>query len=211
MVLLHGFMGAPWTMRAMARTLGRQGLSTQVIWYESWANPFHAIVDRICRQIEVRHLGRERPLHLVGHSMGGLIARAVAARLDPTHMGRMVMIGTPNAGSELADFCTRWRILRPFLGRAGPALVTQRLLPQLDDLPSPSYPFGVIAGDRPLANLLRVMPPPHDGKVSVASTHLAGEADHITLPVSHAIMPFDRAVQEQTAHFLTHGRFRRAI
>ncbi|HEX7821000.1 MAG TPA: hypothetical protein VF463_10320 [Sphingobium sp.] len=68
--------------------------------------------------------------------------------------------------------------------------------------------MGIIAGNRPLPSPLRVMPHPHDGKVSVASTHLIGEADHIVLPVSHAAMPFNRTVQQQTLHFLTNGLFR---
>ncbi|MFT3966918.1 MAG: alpha/beta fold hydrolase [Sphingobium sp.] len=210
-VLLHGFFGAPWTMRVMGRRLCRGGLAPFCPWYESWANPFDAVVDRICGLIERRGLGSRRPVHFVGHSMGGLVARAVAARLEPRNMGRMVMIGTPNAGSELADFCTRVRMLRPILGRAGPALITGRSLPALDDLPSPDYPVGIIAGNRPLADTLRILPPPHDGKVSVASTHLEGESDHIVLPVSHAIMPFRRDVQDQVLHFLTAGRFRHPI
>ncbi|MCE7796086.1 alpha/beta fold hydrolase [Sphingobium sufflavum] len=208
-VLLHGFMGAPWTMRAMGRALRAQGFRPFCPWYESWAAPFDTIVARVAAALEKRGIGHAGPVHFVGHSMGGLIARSVVERLQPAGMGHMVMIGTPNGGSELADFCTGQRLLRPLLGRAGPALVTQRRLPALDGLDLPTYPVGVIAGDSPLPTPLRVMPHPHDGKVSVASTHLAGEADHVTLPVSHAIMPFSPAVQRQTAHFLTDGRFLR--
>ena len=206
-VLLHGFMGAPWTMRFMAAYLRRQGFVPWPLWYESWATSFEGIVRRLCAMIERHGLGRDRPVHFVGHSMGGLIARVVVARLSLPAMGRMVMLGTPNGGSEIADFCTRTRMLRPLLGRAGPALVTQRTLPMIDHLPPPDYPVGIIAGDRPVANLLRIIPPPHDGKVSVASTHLQGETDHVVLPVSHAPMPFSGLVHRQTAHFLREGRF----
>lgn len=192
----------------MARALRRHGFQTMCPWYESWATPFDRIVERIYRHLDRHGVGRDRPVHFVGHSMGGLIARAIVERLQPAMMGHMVMIGTPNAGSELADFCTRLHILRPLLGRAAPALVTQRLLPLLDALEDPAYRVGIIAGNRPLPSPLRVLPRPHDGKVSVASTHLSGEADHIVLPVTHAFMPFDSAVQRQTAHFLTVGTFR---
>jgi hypothetical protein len=113
----------------------------------------------------------------------------------------MVLIGTPNAGSELADFCAGQPLLRPLLGRAAATLVTRNAAD-----PSP-YVVGVIAGDRPLPSPLRIMPRPHDGKVSVASTHIVGEADHIILPVSHAVMPFDRNVQRQTRLFLAEGKF----
>jgi pimeloyl-ACP methyl ester carboxylesterase len=208
-VLLHGFFGAPWTMRAMGRVLRRDGFRDICPWYESWASPFDRIVERICKALETRHIGTERSVHFVGHSMGGLIARAVAARLDPPLMGHMVMIGTPNGGSELADFCMNQRVLRPALGRAGPALITGRILPLLDALEPPAYSVGVIAGNRAMPGPLRILPHPHDGRVSVASTHLAGESDHIVLPISHGMMPSNRAVQRQTLHFLTMGQFAR--
>ena len=209
-VLLHGFMGAPWTMLTMGRALRKGGFTPFCPWYESWAQPFDTIVDRVSTLVAARRLGTERPVHFVGHSMGGLVASALIDRLAPPHLGRTVMLGTPNAGSELADFCARLKMLRPILGSASPALVTRRTLPALDLLGPPHYPLGNIAGNRPLPGLLhKLMPRPHDGKVSVASTHLEGETDHIVLPVSHGIMPFDRAVQRQTLAFLATGAFRR--
>jgi pimeloyl-ACP methyl ester carboxylesterase len=181
--------------------------------YPSWALGFDAIVARMANRLAARGVGEERPVHFVGHSMGGLIARAVVERLKPRHMGRMVMIGTPNGGSELADFCVRRRLLRPMLGKAAPTLVTMGRLPALDAFGLPDYPIGVIAGDypdpSPLMRQLRLMPTPNDGRVSVTSTHLDGQADHIVLPVFHGVMPFNRAVQMQTAHFLKTGMFRR--
>lgn len=213
-VLLHGFFSAPWSVKPMGHTLKmREAMAPFCPRYASWARGFDAIVDRLVDQLAARGIGAERPVHFVGHSMGGLIARVVAERLAPLHMGRMVMLGTPNAGSELADFCMRRRALRPVLGKAAPALVTMRNLPTLDDLGPPNYPVGVIAGDNPLPSpivrQLKLMPVPNDGKVSVASTHLAGQTDHIVLSVSHTAMPFNRAVQMQTAHFLKTGMFRR--
>lgn len=206
-VLLHGFMSSPLSMRLLGRTLRAAGFTPHMPWYRSWSIPFEGIADKIATALARRSIGIDRPVHFVGHSMGGLIARAVIARLRPEKMGRVVMIGTPNGGSELADFCAARSALRPILGRAEPALVTRRDHPAIAALARPDYPVGVIAGNRPLPGILRLLPSPHDGKVSVAATHLDGEADHIILPVSHVLMPFDREVGTQALNFLKQGSF----
>lgn len=206
-VLLHGFMSSPLSMRLLGRTLHIAGFTPHIPWYPSWSMPLDAIADRIAEALAHQAIGRSRPVHFVGHSMGGLIGRAVIARLQPAGIGRMVMIGTPNGGSELADFCASQPLLRHILGHAEPALVTRRDHPAIASLAPPHYPVGVIAGDRPLPGMLRIVPAPHDGKVTVAATHLEGEADHIILPVSHVLMPFDSRVGRQTRAFLERGSF----
>lgn len=208
-VILHGFWGTSWAMRPLAATLRSAGFTPVIPWYESWLSPFEAMVDRVCEALEPLDLGRDAPVHFVGHSMGGLVARAVVARLYAGRAGSVVMMGTPCRGSELADFCAQYALLRPILGRAGPALMTGGCHPLIHALPDPDYPVGVIAGDRPLPGPLRVLPAPHDGKVSVAATHLPGQADHIVLPVSHVLMPYSRLVRQQVAAFLTQGAFDR--
>ncbi len=82
-------------------------------------------------------------------------------------------------------------------------------MPTLDPLlGTVNYPLGVIAGSRSLFPF-SVIRGAHDGKVSVASTRIDGMADHIVLPVPHALMVLDPRVLAQTMHFLKEGRFRR--
>jgi len=208
-VLLHGFLSSPLSMWSIAKALRSVGFAPYLPWYETWSCPFEDTVDKLCTVLSERAIGTGRTVHFVAHSMGGLVARAVIARLQPIRIGRLVMLGTPNGGSELADFAAASPILRTVLGCAGPALVTRRDHPAIAALGSPDYPVGVIAGNRPLPGLLRILPMPHDGKVSVAATHVDGEADHIVLPVTHTLMPFDRRVREQVLAFLREGRFAR--
>jgi hypothetical protein len=70
------------------------------------------------------------------------------------------------------------------------------------------YPLGIIAGDRALLPLsFGLLPRPHDGKVSIAATHVAGLADYVILPVTHTLMVYDRRVISAALGFLKNGAF----
>jgi hypothetical protein len=113
---------------------------------------------------------------------------------------------------SLADLLDRLGLAAPLLGPVSPHLCTRRA-PALEALlgDPADYGPGIIAGSRaggPVPPGL-VFTGPNDGKVTVAATHLAGEADHLVLPVTHPQMLVDGRVRAQTLHFLAHGRFRR--
>lgn len=210
-VVLHGFAGVPGMMTPLSRALRKRGLRVFEPWYDSWSLPLAAIVDRLAGPVAAfaRELSPDAPLHFAGHSMGGLVARALIARARPARLGRVVMLGTPSHGSELADLLHRWPMTRPVLGRAAPALLTAGDPAVAAALGAVDYPLGIVAGNRSLLPAVsnRILPAPHDGKVSVASTHVAGEADHIVLPLGHMMLAWHRAAHAQTAAFLTTGAF----
>lgn len=50
-------------------------------------------------------------VHFVGHSLGGLLIRAYLQNKRMEKLGRFVLIGTPNRGSELVDrFRDNWHL-----------------------------------------------------------------------------------------------------
>ncbi|OJY67492.1 MAG: hypothetical protein BGP16_02910 [Sphingobium sp. 66-54] len=209
MLLLHGFAGVAIMNRPLAHALRHAGYRPVEIGYDSWG----ASLDQICERLEplLAQLDHAEAgsLHIVAHSMGGLVARALIRRCRPARLGKVVMLGTPNGGSEIADFLERSPYLKPILGRAAPALVTHRPA-AIEALFGPvDYDLGIIAGSRPLMPIAatRLLPTPCDGKVSVASTRLDGAADHIVLPLSHSMLPYHRAAHRQIGHFIEHGRF----
>lgn len=210
-LLLHGFAGVAIMNRPLAHALRHAGYRPVEVGYDSWGTS----LDRICERLEplLARLDRAETerLHIVAHSMGGLVARALIRRCRPARLGRVVMLGTPNGGSEIADFLQRSPYFRPILGRAAPALVTHRPA-AIEALLGPvDYDLGIIAGSRPFMPIAatRLLPTPCDGKVSVASTRLAGAADHIVLPLSHSMLPYHRAAHRQIRYFIEHGRFAR--
>lgn len=207
-ILLHGFAGWPGRMARLERDCVAAGWATLSPYYPSWARPHPHNLARL--QARIAHFADEVPgkVHFVGHSMGGLMIRALLNQWRPARMGQVVMIGTPQGGSELADIARRIG-LAIILGHSGALLTTARDATTQARLGTVDYPLGIIAGDRHgiMTPLRRLIPAPHDGKVSVAATHIAGESAHIVLPVSHDRMPAHRHVRAQVIAFLHNGSF----
>jgi triacylglycerol esterase/lipase EstA (alpha/beta hydrolase family) len=143
--------------------------------------------------------------------MGGLLARAYLARHRPLLLGRVVMLGTPNGGSEIADRLKNLAAYRAFFGPAGQQLVTRRDTATSAMLPAVDYATGIIAGNRSIYPVTSIgLPRPHDGRVSVANTKLAGMTDHIEIRTSHPWLVRNGEAIAQTIAFLRDGKFQRS-
>jgi len=205
-VLLHGIARTSASLTKLERALRTAGFATLNVDYPSRSKPIAKLADDIHPTI-TRFAERDAPLHFVAHSMGGLVTRAYVARYRPARLAGVVMLGTPNGGSEVADVLRGSRLYRAFYGPAGIELTTTRS----DALAAVDYPVGVIAGNRfidPIAGLF-VLPKPNDGRVSVQSAMLAGMADHLVVRASHTGLPRHTVAIAQTIAFLRDGRFRR--
>jgi pimeloyl-ACP methyl ester carboxylesterase len=206
-VLLHGIFRGRRSMEKLARFLGAGGYRTLNLDYPSMRQPIEAMVEHIHPRISAFARSAPGKLHFVGHSMGGLVIRAHLHRFRPQNLGRVVMLGTPNQGSEIADVLKdRWTYKRVF-GPAGQQLVTglataDTLLGRID------YELGVIAGSRtidPISSL--IIGDPNDGRVSIERTKIAGMKDHVVVAASHAFLPAKRQVHGLVLEFLRRGRF----
>jgi pimeloyl-ACP methyl ester carboxylesterase len=207
-VLLHGISRTARSFRKMQAALESAGFATLNLDYPSRRKALEALAEDIHPAIQRFADGIDGSVHFVCHSMGGLLARVYVARYRPKRLGRVVMLGTPNSGSEIADRLGHLRLYRAFFGPAGQQLGTQRdgainaLFPPVD------YPVGIIAGNRsiyPLASAF--LPKPHDGRVSIANTKLDGMADHIVIPASHPWLMRNSIAIAQTIAFLKDGTF----
>ena len=143
----------------------------------------------------------------VTHSMGGLVVRRYLKDHADPRLHRLVMLGTPNSGAEMADMLQKNFVFKAVLGPAGQELVTD---PQgtIKSLPTPSIPFGIIAGgtgkDKGYNPLLEG---DNDVTVTVASARLPGAADFLRVPRLHTFMMTDETVIRAVRHFIEHGRF----
>ena len=207
-VLLHGISRTALSFRKMQLALERAGFATLNLDYESRRKALEGLAEDIDPAIQ-RFADRiDGSVHFVCHSMGGLLARVYIARHRPKHLGRVVMLGTPNSGSEIAERLKNFGVYRAFFGPAGQQLGTRRDAAIEALFPPVDYPVGIIAGNRsiyPIAS--RFLPRPHDGRVSIANTKLEGMADHVVVAASHPWLVRNSVAIAQTIAFLREGKF----
>ena len=209
-VLLHGIMRSKTDMVPLTRFLKKSGYDTLNILYPARKKSLEDLTEFVHEKIITSpDYTPDKTLHFVTHSLGGLLARYYIATRKPQNLGKVVMLGTPNTGSELADVLGTHKLsaklFHRFYGPAGAQLATTYTHPETDI----NYPIGVIAGTlsiNPLAAF--ILPKPHDGMVSVERTKINGMKDHIMLPTTHAFMMFNPKVMKQVEYFLKNEKFR---
>jgi pimeloyl-ACP methyl ester carboxylesterase len=210
-VLLHGIARTSRSLNTFATALQASGFATLNLDYASRKKPLATLAADIHPDITAFASNLGGPVHFVAHSMGGLLTRIYVARYRPAALGRVVMLGTPNGGSEVADLLKGLALYRAFYGPAGQQLTTVQDA-DLTSLPPPDYAVGIIAGVHsidPIASRF-ILPRPNDGRVSVHSAQLANMTDHTTVRASHSGLLRHRVAINQTISFLRDGRFKRS-
>lgn len=207
-MLLHGISRTARSFRKMETALVSAGFVALNLDYASRRKPLAALAEDIRPAIERFAEEIDGAIHFVGHSMGGLLVRVYLAKYRPQRLGRVVMLGTPNGGSEIADGLKNFLPFRAWFGPAGQQLGTERDAATHGLLPAIDYPVGIVAGNRSIDPLASVfLPRPHDGRVSVANTKLDGMTDHVVVPTAHPFLPGNAIAIAQTMAFLRDGRF----
>lgn len=145
------------------------------------------------------------PVHLVGHSLGGLVILEAFEAQGEFPQGRVVLLGSPVQGSRAARAVAAWSLGPHLLGRLAAAELTRR---QRRAWRGPRE-LGIIAGSRSagIGRLFAELPAPNDGTVSVDETRLTGAKEHIVLDVSHTGMLLSTQVAEAVIVFLRDGCF----
>src|ERR1700712_5384471 len=123
-VLLHGISRTRRSFRKMQAAIEATGFATLNVGYASRRHALETLAADIHPTIARFTAGLEGSVHFVGHSMGGLLARVYIAKHRPARLGRVVMLGTPHGGSEVADRLKNVLLYRAWFGPAGQQLVT---------------------------------------------------------------------------------------
>lgn len=209
-VLLHGLGRTSFSMARLASELKRDGYQVVNASYPSRTQSLETLATEWL-PARLRALPPTEKIHFVTHSMGGIVVRLwLREQGIPANLGRVVMLAPPNAGSEVPDRFNGFPPFRWFTGQNGRRLTTAPdALPRaLGPWPATGSELGIIAGDRPLNPWMASwLPKPNDGKVTVATTHLAGECDHVVMPYSHTWLAWRRGTIAQVKAFLRDGHF----
>ena len=205
-VLLHGLGRSKSSMWLLASRIEAAGFDVMRIGYNSLDAPPERIIASVSQEIDACCKESPRPVHLVGHSLGGLIIRAYLAENELRTPGRVVLIAPPNAGTPLVDaYRNSW-----WMDLAGPTAKSLGTEPDSfpNSLPAADYPVGVIAGVRD-ARVVDLIPGDDDGLVPLESTKVAGMIDFVIVESNHAWMRYSQEVARQTIAFLRTGEFLR--
>jgi pimeloyl-ACP methyl ester carboxylesterase len=149
--------------------------------------------------------------HLIGHSLGGVIALRMLAQDDAAVPGRLVCLGAPLTGSRAADFLSRQDWAQQILGHSLRTGVVHEAANEWGSHVCKERDVGIIAGTLQLGfgKLIANLDGEHDGTVAVSETKLEGAKDHLCIRVSHSGLLVSSDVADQAAAFLKRGEFLR--
>ena len=207
-ILLHGLARSDRSFAKMEEVLSDSGFTVINESYPSTEYRIEKLAMETVGKAIIQCPGTS-VVHFVTHSLGGILVRQYLDSTKVEDLGRVVMLGPPNHGSEITDELKELWLYEALNGPAGMQLGTDSLsIP--NQLGPAEFELGIIAGNKTFNPILSTMlPDPDDGKVSVESTKLEGMTDHLVMPVTHTFMMRDDDVIAQVIFFLRNGSFNR--
>jgi pimeloyl-ACP methyl ester carboxylesterase len=202
-VFVHGAVVNGLEMIPLRRRFSRLGYRVRQFHYHSMLVGLEENVRRL-----EQFIGETTGdiLHVVGHSMGGVLARHAFERRPDPRPGRLVALGSPFLdcwlGHRVSGLHDRGHCL---LGKT----VHEHILHPRDPVWRGGRDFGVIAGTYPLGIgcIFPGLPRPSDGVVLHRETRLQGIAGHVTYRLNHFGLLYSSRCAEQIARFLATGAF----
>jgi pimeloyl-ACP methyl ester carboxylesterase len=185
-VLVHGLWMTGREMRVLGGRLGQAGFRPAYFRYRSWRGGLAEAATDLRAFVDAAEGAR---VHLVGHSLGGVVIARMLEEGDLSRPGRVAMLGSPMAGSTVGGKLARCGVGRWVMGAVAREGIVER---------APRWPGGrellVVAGDLPLGTgMLLGIARPHDGMVRVDETRVEG-ARAVVVRASHVGLLLSRKV-----------------
>lgn len=210
-VCLHGIWMPVVGMMYIKHRLERHyGYEVDLFSYAPVSETLNDVASELCDFIGIDGDGS---VHLVGHSLGGVVALRMLAMELPVVVHRVVCLGSPLCGSRAAYRLNRLDWGNLILGQVVSEGVVEDAALRWAAGVTQTHEIGVIAGNVPVGfgRFVAGFDEANDGTVAVAETRMPGAKDHLVLPVSHVGMLLSNDVIDQTAAFLKRGEFLREL
>ncbi len=208
-ICVHGYLSHGAGMYLIKRRLEREyGMNVLLFSYPSVRGTLDENATSLAAFIRERNIDTA---HIIGHSLGGVLALRMHANNPDFLPGKVVCLGSPLTGSRTAEFLSGLQWAEDIIGKSVPdAIIHQNANDWAADVCA-HRDVGVIAGTVPLGfgQLVANFDEENDGTIGVSETRLDGAKDHLVLPVSHKGMLVSSNVADQAAAFIKRGEFLR--
>lgn len=208
-ICTHGFWSHGVGMYLIKRRLEREyGMRALLFSYQSVRGTLDENAAALASFIHEQGL---TGVHIIGHSLGGVVALRMLANDATAVPGRVVCLGSPLCGSRAADVLSRQDWAEAILGRSLTEGVINAAANDWASHVCEHREIGIIAGTVPLGfgQFVADFDEPNDGTIAVSETRLEGATDHLVMEVSHKGMLVSNDVTDQAAAFLRRGEFLR--
>lgn len=201
-LLIHGLGRHAGIMDNPKMALRKAGFSAHSLNYATLFEGVEEHADHFTHLLQ--NLKGIKRISFVTHSLGGLVAREILSRSlvwNGATAHKLVMMGTPNKGAQIAEFMNRMKTYQFISGPSGqdvrPGLLTK-------ELPEPPIPTLVIAGG--MGNDIGFNPlltGDNDGIVTVAETRLDSPHKFKLVKVIHTTIMDHKDSIRASIKFLT--------
>jgi len=201
-LIIHGVLMNAFEMFYLAAQLRKQGFIVHTISYQSiLKTPANnaSILHKKILKLKVDEL------HIVAHSLGGIVTSHLLAKFTDIPKGNIVMLGTPITGSWFAKKLQHWPIINKILANSMKRGLSGKDIPEWQS----TRHWGMIAGQKNfgLATIIGGLPKQGDGTVMLEETFHKNINARITLPISHTGLLFSKEAAEYVACFLKNNSF----
>jgi pimeloyl-ACP methyl ester carboxylesterase len=219
-IILHGWLSAATFTETLARILrDKLGYSTLRLDLSMTFGSMENLMKEVEDQLSLVNWGKDfYKVHILAHSMGGLIGKIILNTWDFPNIGKFITIGTPFLGSRVLKAAGEVSsiVKYTFFYQKADDIIKEAQRPLLKNRKTK---IGLIAGNKTYAledvvtradyelRIRMLGTSPNDGTVTVESAlGLADANDKVIVYKNHLQLIFDPPIKE-IGHFLLNGKF----